>query len=150
MNLKTGYTPSTLLPWLGKTAKLINFFIADKFKYRQMSLTKEQWILLSKLREQDGYPQSDLAFITDRNKASLARLITTMEKKNLVARIPSKEDKRVNHIFITKKGHQTWEEGLPVMREVIAELQEGLTDEEIESAINTLKKVQQNIKNKCK
>ena len=50
-------------------------------------------------------PQHDLAFLTDRDKTSLTRLLSTMEKKNLVARITSSEDKRVN-LFIASAHNQ--------------------------------------------
>ena len=73
-------------------------------KENGIELTKVQLILLKKLNEMDGQPQNNLAFLTNRDKASLARLITTMEKKNLVARIPSKSDHRINNIYITKHG----------------------------------------------
>ena len=86
--------------------KCIDYFISDGLKEEGIDLTKAQMILLHRLRMADGQPQHSLAFITDRDKASLARLLTTMENKNLVARIPSKTDGRVNLIFLTKHGEE--------------------------------------------
>lgn len=71
----------TILPWMGKTSKAIDYFLDDKLKEGGIELTKVQLVLLKKLREMDGQPQNNLAFLTNRDKASLARLITTMEKK---------------------------------------------------------------------
>ncbi len=93
----------TLAPWIGKTFKMMNMFICDVFQKNNIQVTKEQWIVLKILHDDtDGIIQNELAFITNRNKASLTRLINVMEKNNLVARIPSQKDSRKNLIYITK------------------------------------------------
>ncbi len=134
-----------LIPWLGKTAKMVSFFIQEKFRQHELDLTKEQMVLLKMLHDKDGQMQNDLALITNRDKGSLARLINTMEKKNLVARIPLKDDKRVNQIFLTKQGRKIFAAALPVLQEIFDELQNGLTGAEIASVIEVLKKVQNNV-----
>ncbi len=135
----------TLAPWLGKTMKMIDNHIQDLFYEQNISLTKTQWILLKKLHEKDGVPQQELAFLTGRDKTSLTRLVNTMEKKNLVARIPSKLDKRINHIFLTKNGESLFKESLPIIEKFITALQENISQEEINSTIAVIKKVQENL-----
>lgn len=137
---------NTLIPWLGKTMKMVDNHIQDVFYDKGICLTKIQWILLKKLNEKDGVPQQELAFLTGRDKTSLTRLINTMEKKNLVARIPSKLDKRINHVFLTKKGESLFKETSPIMEEFVKSLQENISEEEIKNTISTIKKVQQNLK----
>ncbi len=82
----------TILPWMGKTSKMMGIYFKEKLKQHHIDLTREQWILLKKLNDGDGQAQNDLAIITERNKASLTRLINTMERKNYVARIPDTKD----------------------------------------------------------
>lgn len=135
----------TLAPWLGKTMKMIDNHIQDLFYEQNISLTKTQWILLKKLHEKDGVPQQELAFLTGRDKTSLTRLVNTMEKKNLVARIPSKLDKRINHIFLTKNGESLFKESLPIIEKFVTALQENISQEEINSTIAVIKKVQENL-----
>lgn len=135
----------TLAPWLGKTMKMIDNHIQDLFYEQNISLTKTQWILLKKLHEKDGVPQQELAFLTGRDKTSLTRLVNTMEKKNLVARISSKLDKRINHIFLTKNGESLFKESLPIIEKFITALQENISEEEINSTIAVIKKVQENL-----
>lgn len=134
-----------LLPWLGKTSKFLDYYISDSLRINRIDLTKTQIILLLTLARADGQRQHDLAFITNRDKASLARLLTTMESKNLVARIPSKEDGRVNLIFITKHGVEILENTKPIMKRIMDEIQKGLTESEIKSVIEVMKKIQKNI-----
>lgn len=98
----------TLGPWMGRTMKLMDIHFHDSFKKNNLKLSKEQWIILKVLTDEDGRVQNDLAFVTNRDKTSLTRLLSGMEKKNLVARIPSTLDKRVNHIFLTKNGRTVY------------------------------------------
>ncbi|WP_020528105.1 MarR family winged helix-turn-helix transcriptional regulator [Flexithrix dorotheae] len=135
----------TLLPWMGRTMKVLDYFIGDFLNLKGIELTKVQWILLKKLNEQNGQPQQNLAFLTNRDKASLARLITTMEKKKLVERIPSKIDGRINHIFITKHGCEILQKSAPVIEKVVGCIQEGISPEEIETVIKVMQKVNNNI-----
>ena len=79
------------------------------------------------------------------DKTSLTRLINTMEKKSLVARIPSKLDKRINHVFLTKKGELLFKETLPIIEGFAQSLQENISVEEIKSTIEVIKKVQENL-----
>jgi DNA-binding MarR family transcriptional regulator len=137
---------SSIMPWIGRTGKLMSIFVVDKFKKYNLNLTIEQWILLKYLHHEDGLMQNDLAEITNRNKTSLTRLIHTMEKHRLVARISDSVDKRVNRIFLTKNGKKIFKSTFPIIEEAKRELEFGLTDKEIKSLIKILKKVQGNIK----
>jgi len=135
----------SIAPWIGKTEKLMGMFMRDAFAKSGIEITKEQFIVLVKLDQQDGLNQKDLAYITERNKGSLARLINTMEKKNYVARIPSEVDKRVNCIHLTRHGKEVFEKLKPIVWNCINTMQKGVTEEEIQTAINIIKKLQQNI-----
>ncbi len=137
----------SVMPWIGKTGKWMGSFIAEKFKQHQLNLTIEQWVVLKVLFEEDGLVQNDLAEMTHRNKTSLTRLIHTMEKYHLITRVQDDKDKRVNRIYLTKRGRKIFESTFPIMEEVKNDLQKGLTKKEIKSLISTLQKVQNNIKN---
>lgn len=135
----------TLLPYLGKTAKLAGFYFIDTFHENGIKLSKEQWLVLKKLHDQNGQTQNDLAFITNRSKTSLTRLINTMEKKGYVVRMTSKKDKRINHIFLTDEGKVIFKKSLPVLQNLISELQEGINPEELKLTIKVLDQIQNNI-----
>ncbi len=133
------------MPWIGKSMKVIDYFIMDRFAENNIGLTKAQWLLLKRLKEVNGESQHNLAFITNRDKASLTRLLTTMEKKNLVARIPSESDHRINRIYITAFGEKILKQAMPIVKEMIEEMQNGITEEERILTIKVLKKLMNNI-----
>lgn len=135
-----------LMPWIGRSMKTIDYYIMDRFAQNDIELTKVQWLLLKRLSYVNGESQHNLAFLTNRDKASLTRLLTTMEKKNLVARIPSKTDQRVNQIFITAKGEKILKKAQPVIDEIIDDMQKGISPNERKMVISVLKKLIENIK----
>ncbi len=134
-----------VVPWLGKTMKFIDYYITDGLREQGIDLTKTQMLMLHKLKMADGQPQHNLAFITNRDKASLARLLTTMENKNLVARIPCGTDGRVNLIYLTKQGEQMLDKAKPVLKKILDEIQQELSGKEIKTVISVMKKIQKNI-----
>ena len=122
----------------------MSFCIGDHFIENNIKLTKEQWLLLKKLHERNGQIQNDLAFITDRSKTSLTRLIGTMEKKGLVYRVGCEADRRVNRVYYTEKGKAIFAQAEPVFLEVIEQLTENLSEEQVKLTIEALKQIIKN------
>jgi DNA-binding MarR family transcriptional regulator len=133
---------------LGQSTRLIGLRILDHFQANGIDLNKEQWLVLKKLHEENGRIQNDLAFITDRSKTSLTRLLNTMEKKHLVFRKNCEKDQRVNHVYYSEKGAELYGRSLPFFNQIIDELTEDISQEEIENTISVLKKIKQNAQNK--
>ena len=90
---------------------------------------------------EDGIPQNDLAFITDRDKTSLTRLISTMERKGLLNRKTCESDKRVNNVFITQKGLEETKMAFPLIINEIDNIQQKINAKEIETTIKVLKQI---------
>ena len=134
-----------IIPWIGKTAKFMDYYIRDNMKSHGINISKEQFIVLKHLDEKDGRKQNDLAFITNRSKTALTRLIHTMEKKELVYRAPCKKDMRINHIFLTTKGHETWEKSLPFFLKIVNDLQQGISKEDLITVQKAMEQIQMNI-----
>lgn len=135
----------SILPWLGKTGKMLHIFMAGKLSQHGFKMTVEQFIILKILHEENGRPQNDMAIVTNRHKASLTRILDTMEKNHLVVRISDPNDRRVKRVHLTKHGRQYFDSMQLVIAEAASEVQNGLAKEEIKSLIAILQKVQRNI-----
>lgn len=135
----------SILPWLGRSMKMIDYHIIDSFSAKGIELTKVQLIMLIILSRENGQPQNNLAFLTNRDKASSARLISIMERKNLVKRIPCKSDKRIKHVHITDTGTKTLEKAYPVLQNIISTIGEGIEPNDMEIAKQVLKKILSNV-----
>ena len=121
--------------------KSFDFHLADELLNAGISLSKHQIILLRILSMEDGIPQNDLAFITDRDKTSLTRLISTMERKGLLNRKTCETDKRVNNVFITQKGLEETKMAFPLIINEIDNIQQKINAKEIETTIKVLKQI---------
>ncbi len=146
--MKKGMFPGfedLMMPWIGKTMKHIDLFISTKMAEKGINLTRQQVILLKILLHDGPLPQNDLAYFTDRDKTSLTRLLSTMEKKNLVARITSPTDKRVNLVHLTKHGEKILNETTPILLSVIMHMQEGIDEVDQKVVIKVMKRIQENI-----
>ena len=130
-----------LLPCLGLAMKSFDFHLADELLNAGISLSKHQIILLRIFSMEDVIPQNDLAFITDRDKTSLTRLISTMERKGLLKRKTCETDKRVNNVFITQKGLEEAKMAFPLIINEIDKIKQKIKAKEIETTIKVLKQI---------
>jgi DNA-binding MarR family transcriptional regulator len=131
-------------PWIGKTTKIVDYYLLEAFQKHDLDVSKEQMIVLKKLHDKDGLNQNELAFLTFRDKSSLARLLSKMESKNYITRNQNKHDKRINEVFLTQEGRIMFKKTRPVIKGLMEVMEKGITDEEKNQIIETLKKVQFN------
>lgn len=117
----------------------------DEFEQEKIKISRDQYIVLRKLSEADGQMQNDLALATDRDKTSLTRLLSTMERKQFIKRLACPYDKRVKKVFITDIGKKTIINCLPILKRIADASEEDIDKSEIENAIKTLKKVHLNL-----
>ena len=135
-------------PWLGKTVKVVDYYLQESLKGKNLDLTKEQMIVLKRLHDKNGQSQNELAFITLRNKSSLTRLLSNMEKKQYIIRKKSKNDKRINHVHLTDFGIETFKRVKPILKNMISTMEQNISASEKEQIISILKKIQYNFDSK--
>lgn len=104
-------------------------------------MTHEQLILLLIISREKGINQKELSQRLDRDKTSIARSISKLEKSHRVVRIQVGEDKRINNLYLTKEGSQLLDEIFPVFKAVRAELTQEFTVEEIETVVSFMKRL---------
>ncbi|PJB11734.1 MAG: MarR family transcriptional regulator [Flavobacteriales bacterium CG_4_9_14_3_um_filter_40_17] len=136
----------TLIPWVARLNLEFTYLSNKKFRERGINLSKEQWVVLKYLNQRDGLTQNDLAFITHRDKTSMTRLIDNMEKKGYIKREISVQDRRINHIYIRKSGRNILYQTVPIMTELIHNMQAGIDTETIQKTIKVLKIVEKKLK----
>ncbi|MCF8278727.1 MAG: MarR family transcriptional regulator [Flavobacteriales bacterium] len=138
-----------MLPWIGKTMKHIDLFIQSKLAEQGVHLSRQQVVLMKILYQDGPLPQNDLAFLTDRDKTSLTRLLSGMENKNLVARITSADDKRVNLVHLTKNGEKVLNETAPLLLAIASEMEKNVSQEDKDAVVRVMKTIQENIDFSC-
>ena len=130
---------------IGLTSKLLGIYINENLREAGLDLTRNQFIVLKIVNQRQGISQNELAFITERDKTSLTRLISTLDSKNMINRVTSADDRRKKTLFITEIGIKTLNSAWPRMNALEDEISKDITTEEFDNLINVLNKVQTNV-----
>ena len=129
----------------GKASTAIARRLQKNFKQNYVDITIEQWSVLYHLWKDDGLNQQQLCDATFRDKPSITRLVDNLEKLKLVKRVASKDDRRINLIFLTKEAQQLQEQSMDIANQTLNEALLGVTNGQIEMAREVLQKVYENL-----
>ena len=130
----------------GKASIAIARRLQKKFNAAGLNLTIEQWSVLYHLWKQDGISQQELCNATFRDKPSITRLVDNLEKLQLVKRVASESDRRMNMVFLTKQAQKLQEEAMALAEETLNEALVGVSPDRIEICKEVLQVVYDNLK----
>ena len=109
------------------------------------NITAEQWAVLSRLWEEQGITQKDLAERTGKDQPNTGRILDKLEKKGLVNRIPDTQDRRIVLVYLTDTGCELKEKLIPIATDVLIRAQRGIDDKDITYLKQILEKLSRNI-----
>jgi MarR family transcriptional regulator for hemolysin len=133
-----------LVAQLVESSRLLRNYIDQRAKSR--GSTRAQWIVLFRLREQEGLSQVDLADVLELQPISLVRLLDRLVEHGLVERRHDPRDRRANRLFLTAGGRQLVED-LDSLRDSIAtEVLQDVSSESIQTSLETLRDIKERIK----
>lgn len=130
----------------GKASTAIARRLQKKFNAAGLNLTIEQWSVLYHLWKQDGISQQELCNATFRDKPSITRLVDNLEKLQLVKRVPSESDRRMNMVFLTRQAQKLQDQSMLLAEETLNEALEGVSSDRIEVCKEVLQIVYDNLK----
>jgi len=84
--------------------------LSARFAEAGIDISVEQWRALIPLFKLDGLTQGRLCKILSQEKTGVSRLLSALEKRGLVRREISKEDRRVKFLYITDAGRELIQE----------------------------------------
>ncbi|MGY3482934.1 MarR family transcriptional regulator for hemolysin [Bradyrhizobium sp. USDA 4011] len=129
---------------LVESSRLLRNYIDHRAKAR--GTTRARWIVLFRLREQEGLSQVDLADVLELQPISLVRLLDRLVEHGLLERRPDPRDRRANRLFLTKSGRRLVDD-LDSLRDAIAgDVLRDVSDKHVESGLATLREVKDRIK----
>ncbi|MEO6490954.1 MAG: MarR family transcriptional regulator [Ferruginibacter sp.] len=130
----------------GKASTAIARRMQKNFKQNGVDITIEQWSVLYQLWKEDGLSQQSLCDATFRDKPSITRLVDNLEKLKLVKRVASKDDRRINMIYLTAEAQKLQEQTMVLASQTLNEALSGVTNGQIEIAKEVLQQVYENLK----
>src|SRR5262249_43590871 len=133
-----------LISQLVETSRLLRNYIDHRAKGR--GTTRAQWIVLFRLRQQEGLSQVDLADVLELQPISLVRLLDRLVESQLLERKPDPDDRRANRLFLTAKGRQLVDD-LDSLRNAIAiDVLHDVPESAIKSGMDTLVAIKAHVK----
>jgi DNA-binding MarR family transcriptional regulator len=130
----------------GKASIAIARRLQRKFNSAGLNLTIEQWSVLYQLWKQDGSSQQDLCDRTFRDKPSITRLVDNLERLQLVKRVASESDRRINLVYLTRQGTKMEEQTMQLAEQTLNEALTGINQEHINLCKEILQQVYDNLK----
>ncbi len=120
------------------------------YKLEDFNLTGAQFCVLTKLFEEEGLTQTQLAQRLYIESPTLVRTLDRLEEADLIERRRVPSDRRAFHIFLTPKGRQLQDVLMQKGSEVHDIAVKGLSEAEIEQLKDLLYQLWQNLENGAK
>jgi MarR family transcriptional regulator for hemolysin len=127
-----------------ESSRLLRNYIDHRAK--ESGTTRAQWIVLFRLREQEGLSQVDLADVLELQPISLVRLLDRLVEHGLLERRPDPRDRRANRLFLTPSGRQLVDD-LDTLRDAIAtDVLRDIPPDALQTSLDTLVEVKERLK----
>ena len=130
----------------GKASTAIARRLQKNMKQAGIEITVEQWSVLYQLWKTDGLSQQQLCDATFRDKPSITRLVDNLEKLKLVKRVASKNDRRINQVFLSDAGRILDEQTMKVANDTLNEALVGVPSDRVDVCKEVLQIVYDNLK----
>ena len=133
-----------LIAQLVESSRLLRNYIDHRAKGR--GSTRAQWIVLFRLREQEGLSQVDLADVLELQPISLVRLLDRLVEHGLVERRHDPRDRRANRLFLTASGRQLADDLDSLRNSIATDVLQDIPVAAIETSLETLRDIKDRIK----
>jgi MarR family transcriptional regulator, transcriptional regulator for hemolysin len=133
-----------LVAQLVESSRLLRNHIDHRAKSR--GSTRAQWIVLFRLRQQEGLSQVDLADVLELQPISLVRLLDRLVEHDLLERRHDPRDRRANRLFLTARGRQLVDDLDSVRDSIATEVLGDTPAEAMEASLETLRNIKERIK----
>jgi len=133
-----------LVAQLIESSRLLRNYIDHRAKER--GTTRAQWIVLFRLRKQEGLSQVDLAEVLELQPISLVRLLDRLVEQGLLERRHDPKDRRANRLHLTAKGRQLVDDLDGLSSTILSDVLRDVSDDAIETSFVTLRNIKERIK----
>jgi DNA-binding MarR family transcriptional regulator len=109
-----------------RLTRIINLYL------KPYQITTEQWSVLRTLSEFDEISQKELSHRSDKDQATLTKILDLLVKQENVERIANPLDRRSFLVKITPKGAKIAAEVTPYLEEVFTKITHGIDEEHLD------------------
>ena len=131
--------------WVHRVSFMLRKEIHGRFLAEGLNFTAEEMALLIQLWDEPGQTPSMLADKTIRDRTTVTRLLDGMVKKGLVEREVDPGDRRRVIVKPTSNSVKLQATIVPVVKGLIQDSMDGISEIEVENARNVLRKLAENL-----
>lgn len=114
----------------GLASRLFNKLLSNRFRAVGIDMTAEQWGVILLLLNSEALTQSDIGEQLYLEKSSVSRSIAGLERKGWIERKKTATDSRLKVVSLTTKAIAIAERCADIAASVLADAQQGLTENE--------------------
>ena len=107
--------------------------LRKEFIKNNCDMTIDNYAILTRLWQQDNLTQQRLCELTCKNKSNLTRILDTMEKKNMIKRIPNQADRRSFTISLTEYSDSLKDKIIKIAKDYSDRIFNEISNSEMES-----------------
>lgn len=108
---------------------------------REHGLTFPQWLVLKFLHRKGRMTAKELAEMMEVTPANVTGIVDRLEREGLAARSRGAQDRRVVYVRLTEEGHAKVEEMLDLAQDVLADMFEGWSRDDLQAFRSLLDRV---------
>ncbi|CRK56568.1 Transcriptional regulator, MarR family [Alloactinosynnema sp. L-07] len=130
---------------INRTAIHLKRALLHAFRGSGRTVTAEQWALLTRLWEEEGLSQVELAERTFNDKPNVTRMLALLERDAYVFRRQNEQDRRAFEVFLTEEGRRLQASLVALAQDVLARALDGISDEDVAHLNQTLRRIDANL-----
>lgn len=127
--------------YIDRTYKIVRQDLINRFRENGVDLTPEQWVLISRLKQDGDLFQTDLANYSFRDKPTVSRIVDLLVQKEIVTKKQDKMDGRKFLVSLTEKGHELVNTAYPIVESSREKGWTNLSIQEYEDLVRILDKI---------
>jgi len=116
-----------------------------KKQLEPFNLAPEQNLIMMMLWKKEGISPNEFALELHKDKANIARMIVSLEKKGFIRRVAEPSDKRTFKVHLTDEGKSLERLVVPVLQETHQTIMTGVTPEQFFELQELFTKMMNNI-----
>jgi len=136
---------SNIIYLCGEFSHVFHQVLTRKFKENKIGVTVEQFSVLAMLFYQEGISQQEISDVLGRDKTTIARVISIMERDKMITRSTNKKDNRGKLIYLTTKGRSIQQKAVAVSGQLYMKAIEGLKEPQMKVAMRIMTAMTSNI-----
>lgn len=114
-------------------------------RLRTMKINPSRWRVLSVLKAYGTLSVTEIVDYTLMEQPTVSRVVVQLEEEGRVTRKQCPDDSRVTQVTLTPAGEEDFAAIIPAANRHQQQALQGLSDEEIDALVATLRKIERNI-----